>query len=125
MFRKLLLVMLPLFGGCDFNSMNNDAANKVEYSVLQHFAYEYQDAKQDKPYLVFQRALNTELTVLAFPINDKPLGYVVMLARAEGIPKVKAMPEVDFKVSKDLYAAVRAEVSISTEVDQFIASRVR
>lgn len=125
MFRKVLLVALPLFGGCDFSSMNNDAANKSEYSVLQYYAYEYQDAKQDKPYMVFQRALNTELTVLAFPIKDKPVGYVVMLARAEGVPKVKSMTEVDFKVTKDAYAAVKAEASMSKEVDQFIASRVR
>ena len=125
MFKKLLLVAFPLFGGCDLSSMNNDAVNKSEYSVLQHYEYEYREAKHDKPYMVFQRALNTELTVLAFPIKDKPVGYVVMLARAEGVPKVKAMAEVDFEVTKDAYAAVKAETVLSKEVDQFVADRVQ
>lgn len=125
MFKKLLLVALPLFGGCDFSAMNNEAVNKSEYSVLEYYAYEYREAKHDKPYMVFQRALNTELTVLAFPIKDKPVGYVVILASAEGVPKVKAMTEVDFEVTKDAYAAVKAETVLSTEVDQFIAARVR
>ena len=93
--------------------------------MLQYYEYEYREAKHDKPYMVFQHALNTELTVLAFPIKDKPVGYAVMLARAEGLPKVKSMPEVDFKVSMDTYAVLKAEVSMSNEVDQFIASRVR
>ena len=125
MLKKLLLVALPLFGGCDLSSMNNEAVNKSEYSVLQYYGYEYREAKHDKPYMVFQRALNTELTVLAFPIKDKPVGYVVMLARADGVPKIKAMPEVDFEVTRDAYAAVKTETALSKEVDQFIAARIR
>lgn len=125
MIRKILPIALLLLEGCDLNSLSNDALNKSEYSVLQHYESEYREAKQEKPYMVFQRALNTELTVLAFPIKDKSTGYVVVLAQAEGVPKVKAMPEVDFDVSKDTYAAAKAETALSHEVDQFIAARVR
>lgn len=125
MFQKLLLVTLLLFGGCGLSSVNNEAVNKSEYSVLQYYEYEYREAKHDKPYMVFKRALNTELTVLAFPIKEKPVGYVVMLARAEGVPKIKIMTEVDFTVTKEAYAAVKAETALSKEVDQFIGARVR
>jgi hypothetical protein len=125
MFKTLLLLILPLLGGCDLSLMNNEAVNKSEYSVLQYYAYEYREAKHDKPYMIFKHALKTELTVLAFPIKDKPVGYVVILARAEGVPKVKVITEVDFEVTKDAYAAVKAETVLSKEVDQFIAVRVR
>lgn len=125
MFKTLMLVALPLFGGCDLNSMNNEAVNKTEYSVLQYFEHEYRDAKHDKPYMVFKRALNTELTVLAFPVSDKPVGYVVMLARAKGMPKIKVMTDVEFTVTKDAYTALKAETALSNEVAQFIAARVR
>ena len=125
MLKKLLLVALPILGGCDFKAMNNDAANKTEYSVLEYYAYEYHETKHDKPYMVFQRALNTEFTVLAFPIKDKPVGYVVMLARAEGVPKIKVMTEAGFVVTREAYAAVKTEAALSQEFDQFISARVQ
>jgi hypothetical protein len=125
MFKKLFLVALPLFEACGLSSLDAEAVNKSEYSVLQYYEYEYREAKHDKPYMLFKRALNTESTVLAFPIKEKPVGYVVMLARAEGVPKIKIMTEVDFTVTKDAYAAVQEETALSKEVDQFIAVRVR
>ena len=125
MFKKLLLVALPLFGGRGLSSLNNEEVNKSEYSVLQYYEYEYREAKHDNPYMIFKRALNTELTVLAFPIKEKPVGYVVMLARAEGVPKIKIMTEVDFTVTKNAYAAVKAETALSKEVDEFLVARVR
>jgi hypothetical protein len=125
MLKKLVLVALPLFGGCDLNSMKNEAVNKSEYSVLQYYGYEYRDATHDKPYMIFRRARNTELTVLAFPIKDKTVGYVVMIAGTQSVPSIKAMPEVDFEVTTDAYAAVKAENVLSKEVDQFIAARIR
>jgi hypothetical protein len=125
MFKKILLVALPLFEGCGLSSVNNEAVNKSEYSVLQYYEHEYREAKHDKPYMVFRRALNTELTVVAFPIKENPVGYVVILARAVGVPKIKVMTEVDFTVTKDTYESVKAETALSQEVDQFIAARVR
>lgn len=125
MLKILLLVALTLLAGCDIEAMNNEAINKTEYSVLQHYEYEYREAKHDKPYMIFQHALNTKLTVLAFPIKDKSMGYVVMLARAEGVSKVKVLADVDFEVTRDSYAAVKTNATLSAEVDHFIATKIR
>lgn len=125
MFKKFFLIALPLLGGCDINAMKNCSANKREYSILQHYEYEYREAKHNKPYIVFQRALNTEHTVLAFPIKSKPVGYAVILAQAKGVPKIKVMAETDFVVTREAYAAVKAEAALSQEVEQFIFDRVQ
>lgn len=125
MIKKLLLVALPILGGCDIEGMRNESANKSEYSVLQYYEYEYRETQHDKPYMVFKRALNSDFTVVAFPLKDKPTGYVAILAHADGIPKVKVTTEADFVVTKDAYAAVKAEALLSKEVDQFVAARVR
>lgn len=125
MFGKFSLIALLTLGGCDLQSMNIEAINKAEYSVLQHYELEYRGVNHIKPYMIFRHALDTNLTVLAFPVKNRPTGYVVILAQAEGMPKVKAMTDVDFEVTKDVYASVKMEVALSTEVDQFIAARVK
>lgn len=125
MFGKFSLIALLTLGGCDLQSMNIEAINKAEYSVLQYYELEYREVNHIKPYIIFRRALDTDLTVLAFPVKNRPTGYVVILAQAEGMPKVKAMTDVDFEVTKDVYASVKMEVALSTEVDQFIAARVK
>jgi hypothetical protein len=123
MLRIIILAGAALIGGCDLGSMSKESTNKSEYSVLQFYAYELQDISHENSYMIFQNALNTKLTVLAFPIKEKASGYVVILANAEGTPKVKTIPEFKFNVSKETYAKIKAEVSISEEVDQFILSR--
>ena len=105
--------------------LEDEASNKSEYSVLQAYEHQYREIRNDKTYIVFKQALNTELTVVAFPRKDKLHGYVVILAKAKGSPAVKVMPETDFLVTQDAYAAVRADASLSKEVDQFIAARVQ
>ena len=127
MHKKLLLLMLSFISGCDTQEMKNEAANKSDagYTILQSYEYDYREAKQDKPYMVFEHALNSNFTVVAFPIKDKPKGYVAILAQAEGVPKVKVSTEANFVVTKETYAAVKAEASLSKEVDEFIAAHVR
>jgi len=105
--------------------MNDELANKPEYSVLPAYEYQYREVKNDKPYLVFKNALKTDATVVAFPIKSKATGYVVMLAQAKYLPKVKAMPDADFVVTQAALKEVRAATPLSNEVEQFIAAHVR
>ena len=130
MVKGFFTLTLLIATGCHSQAMNNELAknelaNKPEYSVLQAYEYQYRDVKNDKPYLVFKKALNTDATVVAFPIKSKAAGYVVVLAHAESLPKVKALPDVDFVVTKDAFTEVRAATPLSKEVEQFIAAHVR
>ena|SRR6266581_3990426 len=129
MVKGFLALLLLVVGGCHSQPTNelakNELDNKPEYSVLQAFGYEYRDVKNDKPYLVFKNALKTDATVVAFPIKNKTTGYVVMLAETKTVPKVKAMPDADFVVTKDALEQVRAATPLSKEVEQFIAAHVR
>lgn len=79
MIRKLILILMVMIGGCDMQDKNDEIANKSEYSVLQSYEYNYREAKIDKQYMIFKRALNTGATVVAFPIKNKSHGYVVIL----------------------------------------------
>ena len=54
--KLLRLIVLFMVVGCDISSMSKEAVNRVEYSVLQHYEYEYRVAGHDKPYMVFGRA---------------------------------------------------------------------
>jgi len=121
--------MLLVVGGCRNQPMNklakNELDNKPEYSILQAYAYDYREVKNDKPYLVFKNALKTDTTVVAFPIKNKPTGYVVMLAQAKNPPKVKVMPDADFVVTQGALKEVRAATPLSKEVEQFISSHVQ
>ncbi len=129
MVKGFLALLLLVVGGCHSQPTNelakNELDNKPEYSVLQAVGYEYRDVKNDKPYLVFKNALKTDATVVAFPIKNKTTGYVVMLAETKTVPKVKAMPDADFVVTKDALEQVRAATPLSKEVEQFIAAHVR
>jgi hypothetical protein len=107
--------------GCDMQDEDNELSNKPDYSILQHYEYKYRDANNDKPYMIFNRALNTDTTVVAFPIKNKSRGYVVIIANSKNSPSVKYMPEVDFFVSQDVYLTVKDQAFLSKEVDQFIA----
>ena len=124
MIKNLLIVLVLLVFGCDAKEMNNDSINKSEYSILQSYEFEYREASNDKPYMVFKNALNTDVTVVAFPINQRKVGYVVLIANSKGTPKIKAMPDVDFVVTQSAYESVKAEASLSKDVDHFIASHV-
>ena len=129
MVKGFLALLLLVVGGCRSQPTNelakNELDNKPEDSVLQAYGYQYRDVKNDKPYLVFKNALKTDATVVAFPIKNKTTGYVVMLAQAKSSPKVKAMPDADFVVTKDALEQVRAATPLSKEVEQFITAHVR
>jgi hypothetical protein len=125
MIKGLWILMLLVVGGCRSQAMNDELANKPEYSVLQAYEYQYRDVKNDKPYLVFESALKTDATVVAFPIKNKTTGYVVMLAETKTVPKVKAMPDADFVASQRAFIEVRSVTPLSKEVEQFIAQHIR
>ena len=104
-------------------SMKNESISKTEYSILQSYEYQYRETSNDMPYLVLNHA--SDATVIAFPIKGKSQGYVVILAKSKGKPEVKMMPDADFIVTQAVYMAVKEEISLSTEVDRFIAEHVR
>jgi hypothetical protein len=129
MAKGFLALLLLVFGGCRSQPTNelakNELDNKPEYSILQAFEYQYREVKNDKSYLVFKNALKSDATVVAFPIKSKATGYVVLLAQTKSLPKVKAMPDADFVVTKDALEQVRAATPLSKEVEQFITAHVR
>ena len=129
MIKLVWILMLLVFAGCRSQPTNelakNELDNKPEYSILQAYEYDYRDVKNDKPYLVFNNALKTDATVVAFPIKNKATGYVVMLAQAKNSPKVKVMPDADFVVTEGALREVRVTTPLSKEVEQFIASHVQ
>lgn len=47
-----------------------------------------------------------------------------MLANAEGVPKVKSLPNIDFVVSEKSYNEIKLRVKLSKEVDKFIKSSI-
>ncbi|WP_156362558.1 hypothetical protein [Xylophilus sp. Leaf220] len=111
--------------GCDVASIENEAINKSEYSLLQYYAYEFQQAKHDRPYMIFKKALNTDINVIAFPAANKNNGYVAIIAKSAGYPRVKILPEEEFIINKKSYEELKSEISISREVNFFIQSKIK
>jgi hypothetical protein len=125
--KYLLLIWLFILlgSGCDMQVINNDSVNKFEYSILQAYEYEYRDMRNDgAPYLIIKNALQTDMTVVAFPIKGKKTGYVFMLAQARGFPKGKFLPEVAFTVTKSMLEDLKTIIPISKEVESFIAAQI-
>jgi len=118
-------VLLFLTSACNKDANDDELANKPEYSILQSYEYKYRDMPNDKPYLVEMNALNTGLTVIAFPAQDKSHGYVVMLTNSSRSPDIKVLPDVDFVVTNESYKAVKEQIALSKEVDQFISKHIR
>ncbi|MDO8370029.1 MAG: hypothetical protein Q7S71_04910 [Candidatus Nitrotoga sp.] len=104
--------------------MQNEAANKTEYSILQSFESQYSSLKNDKPYIVVKNALGTQATVIAFPIKGKGKGYVVMLAQADGNPKTKMIPEADFVVTSKALTEVKTATKLSAEIEKVIVAHL-
>ena len=118
-------ILLVLTGACNKEANEGELANKPEYSILQSYEYKYRDMPNDKPYLVEKNALNTGLTVIAFPAKDKSHGYVVMLTSSVRSPDILVLPEVDFVVTNGSYSSVKEQTSLSKEVDRFISRHIR
>jgi hypothetical protein len=121
---RVALTVFLLTSGCDGSAMKNEAANKSENSILQYFEYECRETRNDKPFLIFERALDTDAVVVAFPIKGQPRGYVVMFAQREGRSDVKLMPDVEFVVTQEAYLAVKKKTPLSKNVDKFISLHV-
>ncbi len=123
--NQLLVCVLLVVSGCDIQGMKNEYANKYEYSLLEACYSRYKDVKNDEPYMVLKNALQTDKTVLAFPIRGKATGYVMMLAQAEGIPKDKGLsPKEDFVVTQKAFAEIKATTPLSQEIVQFIEAHI-
>lgn len=80
--------------------MSNEPANKIEDQFLSRTNSSAEKSKMINRIWVFKSALNTNTTVMVFPIKGKLQGYVVMLVKAEGMPKVKIMPDAEFVVTQ-------------------------
>lgn len=124
MIKKYWMFIAAILCGCDGGGMKNEAINKREYSVLQSVEYQYRNKKNENPYFVLRKAIETDLTVIGFPIKGKTKGYAVMLANAKGKPEVKILPDSDFVVTKKSLAALKAEIDISSALDSALASRM-
>lgn len=98
----------------------NELANKHEYSLLQAMASRLQDRQHDRRYLLFSNALESDLTVVAFPRADTSVGWVVLLTNAEVSPHDKAVPDVSFVVTPEVIDDVRAHTPLSPEVERYI-----
>jgi hypothetical protein len=103
----------------------NELANKHEYSVLQAMEYRLRDRHHNQSYLLFPNALESDLTVVAFPRADANVGYVVLLTNAKVPPRDKAMPDVDFLVTSENLDDLKADTTLSAEVERYIRDMVR
>jgi len=125
MIRKLtMLLFIIIIVGCDMQDGNREITNKHDYSILQAYEYDYRDANNDKPYMVFNHALGTNKTVVAFPIKNKHVGYVVIIANPTVSSTAKYMPEADFVVTQDVFQTVKSQVSFSEETEKFISLHI-
>lgn len=98
----------------------NELANKHEYSVLQAIAFDLRNKAHDRSYILYRNALDSDLTVIAFPKAQATKGYVALLANAEVPPRDKSVPDEDFIVTAATLAAVRAKVDLSPELDRYL-----
>ena len=123
--RTIWIFTASILGGCDFLGMKNEAINKHEYSIVQAVEYNYRDVENSAPYILLPGALQTERTVVGFPIKGQNRGYVMILADAIGKPKVKILPDdVPFLVTKHALSEIREKTKLSDEVDKYLATQI-
>ncbi len=126
MSRKLMiLIFIMIIVGCDRQDTNKEIINKSDYSILQSYEYDYRNANNDESYMIFHHALGTNRTVVAFPIKNKNVGYVVIIANPIVSTTVKYMPESDFIVTENVFQKVKSQVSFSKETEKFISAKIR
>ncbi|MCP1107727.1 hypothetical protein M6G53_20360 [Serratia nevei] len=117
--------MAFILGGCDFIGMKSGAINKHECSIVQAVEYNYREVENSAPYILLPKALQTEKTVVGFPLKGKNKGYAVILADAIGDPKVKILPnDVPFLVTKNALSEIREKTRLSDEVDKYLAAQI-
>lgn len=126
MLKYILLCLLVILSGCDvISGMVSESHNLSEYSILQSYAHRCIDLENSAQYVIVDHALKFKHAVIGFPIRGKETGYVVMLAQAEGDPKTKSLPEVDFVVTESAFEAVKARTKLSPEIERFIAAHIK
>lgn len=119
---KIFAVLLPvLLAACGFS---DEAASKREYSIVQHYEYEYRDKPNNQPYILAEKALGSDYLVIGFPIEGANSGYVFMVANPRGKPYVKAMPDVPFVVTEVVLEDVQSKAEMADAVKAFISSHV-
>lgn len=121
---KALLIILFFIYGCSDQTEYSEMSNKPDYSILQSYEYNYQEINNDIPYMICKKALNTNATVIAFPIKSVSKGYVVILAKSEGCSAVKVLPDADFIVTQEAYTEIKKQVDLSVDVDRFISAHI-
>ena len=103
--------------------------DKHQWSIIQGYSWKYRDMENSKPYIIEETKIgkhvyDNDLPIVAFPIKGKQKGYVAILSRAQGGAMVKALPVADFELTKEIYEEIKAQVSLSDDVDTFIASHI-
>ncbi len=129
MIRVLILLITIITAGCDILGEDNEQAkyellNKHDYSVIQVLGYKYRNKTNNIPYLILLDQEDSNDNAVAFPIKGKTQGYVVILANTDFPPLIKYLPEKDFVVTQEAYQAVKSQLSLSKEVDQFIMNHM-
>lgn len=99
----------------------NELANKSEYSLLQAMSFRLRDRPHDRSFLIFREALDTDFTVVAFPLSKSETGYVALLANAEIPPLDKSVPNGDFIITPRTSVAVKERVKLSPSVETYMA----
>lgn len=126
-----VLVVLNLVAGCGRREcklypVEPLFGEKYKYSYIQNYSdFKYKDIDNHQPYLIATHDKYPPL--VAFPIKGKQKGYVVILSQAEEMDtdKVKVAWSTDnFELTRAIYEEIKMQVTLSPEVDIFIASHI-
>lgn len=125
-YRVLFVALLALSSlGCEKESNpGNELARKDEFSVLQHYEYEYRDRQPTERYLIYKGALKSNTDVIGFPLKSGK-GYVWIVANPKHVDDVLVMPEgSEFNVSNDDLADIQESVRLSPKVREYLLSKI-
>lgn len=120
-----MLIALGLLGACQSKCGRdepgcNEMQNKAEYSVLQAIEYDLREKPHDRAYYIVRDALESELTVIAFPTLNSDRGYVTLLANSKVPPRDKSIPNSRFAVTLNTIAEIQSQVELSPEVVAYV-----
>jgi len=121
--KSFYIALLILMSGCCENPDGEEPnmTDKHEWSVVEVKSYKHAKIDNSAPYLIIKE---NEKEIIALPIDGQSYGYVIILAKAKGSRKVKAMPTVHFKVPYSVYKEIKMQVLLSDDVDTFIHSHI-
>lgn len=122
---KFLIFFIFLISSCKEDAMNNEFLDKQEYSILQSFEFNYRLKNNAEKYIINLNALNSGFDVIALPIAGKSEGYVVMLAKSKNGTQIKILPNVNFDLNHDTFKTLKAKVTLSPAVNDYLTSQIR